>query len=439
MGAHRKEFIAHFFPVLCRLLTRTYIKKIEAVKQEAALNAASFVEERLNNIAMVKMSNREKDELETYTQIQNRLVELGGRTSFANGLSMGTMFFLSTSALCGIMLAGGKAVEAKRMDHGQLVSFGTYSFLLALGSAGLVKALGEYSRGVQSATRLYQLIVPVDEAVSSRMAPTELCTDVNESADYAQVRNLKIVGLHFSYRSEPSAEILKNVSLNLSRGEIVALVGKNGSGKSTIAMLLAGLYKPASGEILVEFDSSSATRSTIDFIRDLKREDQAKLVQVVPQHPAIFSASIGDNIKYTHPAATVEEVQQALKAANAEIFVSKLEGGWDYQVGRNGSRLSGGQKQRIALARALLANPTFLVLDEPCNSLDSHGEEAVEDAIKACRESDRSLLVITHSAKTVRLADRVFVLKDGEVVEQGTLSELMASQGELSALMPDLR
>jgi len=427
--------------VFCRdrLLTRKYVKKIVVMQQEAALNAASFVDERLNHVAMVKMSNREKDEVETYARIQDQLVDLGRKSAFANGLSMGTMFFLSTSALCGIMLMGGQAVETKRMNHGQLVSFGTYSFLLALGSAGIVKALGDFSRGVQSATRLFKLIAPVDQDLSAQKElQVSSAHDMDSPVDCSLVRGLKIEGLHFSYRSEPSSAVLKDVSLTLSRGEILAVTGKNGAGKSTIAMLLAGLHKPASGKILVEFDPSSANQSSIDYVEDLKPEDQAKLVQVVPQYPAIFSTTIVDNVKYSRPWASDDDVQRALKAANAEHFVSKLEGGLEYQVGRNGSRLSGGQRQRLGLARALLANATFLILDEPASSLDAEGESAVIDAIKACRESDRSLLVITHSAATMRLADRVVVLREGEVAEQGTLSELLAKKGELLALMPNL-
>jgi ATP-binding cassette subfamily B protein len=412
------------------------MKKFVAIKQEAALDAASFVEEKINHIAMVKMSNREMDEIEAYNQIQDQLVGVGAKLALANGLSMGTMFFLSTSALCGVMMMGGKAVEAKRMDHGQLVSFGSYSVLLALGSAGVVKALGEYSRGIQAATRLFGLISPEDN--SSVEAVPDICAPSGVSIDHSNIRDLKIEKLCFAYDGESSTEVLRDISLTLSRGEVVAVVGHNGAGKSTIAMILAGLFKPLSGNILVELGGSSGSTSKIDYAKGLRREEQAKLVQVVPQLPAIFNTTILENVKYSHPVATDDEVSVALKAANAESFVSKLEGGIHYQVGRNGTRLSGGQRQRLGLARALLKSPTFLILDEPASSLDAEGESAVLDAINACRQSDRSLLVITHSAKTVGLADRVVVLKEGQIVEQGPYSELRAKRGELFALMPDL-
>ena len=382
------------------------------------------------------MSNRENDEVESYNRMQNQLLELGTRSALANGLSMGTMFFLSTGALCSILLTGGKAVEAKRMDHGQLVSFGTYSFLLALGSAGVVKAMGELQQGRQAAARVYRLIGREEASgkeVQDAIAPTP------SSVHVASARHLKVNNLHFAYQSDPTVEILTDVSLTLSRGEVVAMVGKNGAGKSTVAMILAGMYTPMAGSIMIEHDNATSTeRKRYDYVRELERAEQAKLVQVVPQHPAIFGATILDNVKYSRPEATEDEVVKALKAANAEQFVSKLEGGLMYQVGRNGSRLSGGQRQRLGLARALLANPVFLILDEPTSSLDAEGESAVADAVTACRESDRSLLVITHRVKTVTLADRVVVLKEGRIAEQGTFSQLQQQQGELFRLMPDL-
>jgi ABC-type multidrug transport system fused ATPase/permease subunit len=419
-----------------RLITRKYIKKIVRIQQEAGMNAASFLEERLNHIAMVKMSNRENDEVESYNRMQDQLLELGTRSAFANGLSMGTMFFLSTGSLCSILLTGGKAVEAKIMDHGQLVSFGTYSFLLALGSAGVVKALGEFQQGRQAAARVYRLIGQVEE---SGIEEKDAIVPTTSVVHFSSARHLKVNNLYFAYQNDPTIEILQDVSLTLSRGEVVAMVGKNGAGKSTVAMILAGMYKPKSGSILVEHDNAtSVERNRCDYVRDLQRVEQSKLVQVVPQHPAIFGATILDNVRYARPEASEQEVVEALKAANAEQFVSTLEGGLMYQVGRNGSRLSGGQRQRLGLARALLANPVFLILDEPTSSLDSEGESAVADAVTACRESDRSLLVITHRAKTVTLADRIVVLKEGRIAEQGTFLKLQQQQGELFRLMPDL-
>lgn len=411
-------------------LTRKYLKKVLAIQQKASVEAATFIEDRLNHVMMVRMSNREQDEIAAYSRMQDEYVELGRKSAFANGLSMGTMFALSTSALCGILLAGGKAVEAKRMTHGELMSFGSYSFLLALGSAGVAKAIGEYMRGIQCAIRLYLLAHPAEcENNASRVK-----VETYASFDPKVANRITLEGISFAYKSQLSTPVLKTVSMSLSRGEVVALVGPNGSGKTSLASLLAGLYSPSSGNIVVE-----AASKKFDYINDLGRANQSALVQVVPQHPALFNTSILENVRYSSPEASDDAVLEAMKAANCEGFVARLDGGIQYQVGRNGCKLSGGQRQRLGLARALLADPVFLVLDEPSSALDAEGATAVNDAVEACRKNNRALLVITHRAKTLSLANRVIVLKGGEVVQEGDFMKLKANKlGELASLMPDL-
>jgi ABC-type multidrug transport system fused ATPase/permease subunit len=164
---------------------------------------------------------------------------------------------------------------------------------------------------------------------------------------------------------------------------------------------------------------------------------------VVPQNPALFNTSVLDNVKYSYPEATDEQAMDAMKMANCDSFVSKLDGGVRYQVGQNGSKLSGGQRQRIGLARALLSDPACLVLDEPTSSLDAEGQTAVTDAVLACRGSDKSssraLLLITHRLKTLEVADQVLVMKNGQIVETGSFQALSKKKdSELCALMPDL-
>merc|ERR1712176_1397338 len=170
---------------------------------------------------------------------------------------------------------------------------------------------------------------------------------------------------------------------------------------------------------------------------EVQRTDRVNLVQVVPQFPAIFNTTILENVRYSCPDASEEDVRAAMKNANCD-FVSDLEDGLEYQVGRNGIRLSGGQRQRIGLARAFLANPVFLVLDEPASAMDAGGEQALKDTMATCRASNRGLLIITHRAKILELVDRILVLKDGKVEEEGTLRELQNINGELVSLMCDL-
>ena len=203
-----------------------------------------------------------------------------------------------------------------------------------------------------------------------------------------------------------------------------------------MASLIAGLYTPQSGKLTIQ--------PTGQTFHELNRQSQTALVQVVPQHPALFDTSIQDNLVYAFPEASDESIQRALKLANCNDFISKLEGGLNFRVGRNGMRLSGGQRQRLALARALLSNPCLLILDEPTSALDAEGEEAVMDAVHACRSGEdgdatRGLLLITHRASTLKVADIIVVLKEGRVVSQGSFEELTRRKdSELCELMAKL-
>jgi ABC-type multidrug transport system fused ATPase/permease subunit len=421
------------------LASRKYLSKVLAVQQEAAMTAASFVEERLNHMAMVKMSNREQDEVDSYHKLQDSYNSLGRKAAMASGVSMGILFSLGSTALCGILLAGRKAVEKEKMTSGQLTSFGTYSFMLALGTAGVVRAMSEYSKGLQSGTRLYKLIWSDDrdgrDARSAAATATPGKTE-KTSLDSESVQSIAMEHVDFSYRSNPEKKILRDLSFQLSRGEVVALVGKNGSGKSSAAALLTGMYTPSKGKITVH-TKSPIHEDHVNYSADIDRRTQAKLVQVVPQQPALFNMTVLENVRYSHPDATEDDIMAALKSAHGG-FVNDLDGKLQYQVGRGGSRLSGGQRQKIGLARALLADPVFLILDEPNSSMDVEAETALNDTLKACRESSRGLLIVTHRAKTLEIVDRVLVMKDGHVVEEGTMAKLQQLNGEFSALMPDL-
>jgi ABC-type multidrug transport system fused ATPase/permease subunit len=307
--------------------------------------------------------------------------------------------------------------------------------MLALGTAGVVRAMGEYSTGMQCAARLYKLID--NESAGEEQAPKQEAIKMAPDVNTDLVQKLSVENVCFSYKADPSKVILEDLSFSLSRGEVVALVGKNGSGKSTAASILAGMYLPQAGEISL-YNNNAGSEKSLNYITDVERNDQVNLVQVVPQAPAIFNTSILDNVRYSCPDASEEDVGAALKSANCD-FVSKLEGGLEYQVGRNGIRLSGGQRQRIGLARAFLVNPVFLVLDEPSSAMDAEGELALKDTMKACRASNRGLLIITHRAKTLELADRILVLKDGKIAEDGKLEKLQKlKNGELVSLMSDL-
>ncbi len=405
-----------------------FVKKQTAKQRECAENAAAFAEERISHIETVKLANREKSEVEEYTRLQEECVQLGRKVSSAKGTFMGFMFAATGGALYCVFNAGGRAVAEGRMTSGELTSFATYSFLLGLGTSGIFKALGESTQGLVSADRIYQLVDGHSDESDKKESTKKSLTNADA------VDSISLENVSFSYKGA-NKSVLKNISLQLNRGKVVALVGKNGSGKTSLASVIAGLYAPQDGDITLQPGGMSFT--------DLDRQSQTALVQVVPQHPAFFDTSIRANVTYSNPNATAEDIEKALEIANCNAFISKLDEGLDFTVGRNGMKLSGGQRQRLALARALLSNPCLLLLDEPASALDSEGEGAVADAIRACRDggngNSRGLLVITHRASSLQSADLIVVLKEGEVVEQGTFDELTDNKdSELCGLMSEL-
>mmetsp|Transcript_13364 Transcript_13364/g.38114 ORF Transcript_13364/g.38114 Transcript_13364/m.38114 type:complete len:680 (-) Transcript_13364:104-2143(-) len=406
-----------------------FVKKVSAKQSEVKAQAASFAEERISHIATVKTSCREADEVAQYDQLQLEAARLGRAVSLAKGTFMGFMFAASSGALFLVFQTGGKAVSAGRMTSGQLTSFATYTFLLGLGTSGIMKASSEMAQGIVCAGRMYGLM---DGNKTSEDKAEPKSVSGTGDIDPATVDSISLDDVSFAYRSNPSKNVLQGVSLKVERGKVIALLGQNGSGKSTAASLLSALYRPQSGTV--------RTSDGTD-LYSLTRRAQSHLVQAVAQHPAFFDMSVRDNVAYTNPDATEEEVKEALANANCNGFLSKLESGtnYNYRVGRNGSKLSGGQRQRLALARALLSDPCCLVLDEPTSSLDAEGETAVADAVQACRKQKRGLLLITHRAKTLELCDEVVVLQDGEIIERGSYQNLKSNkESALCSLMPDL-
>ena len=404
------------------MVLRKSIKRTTERQRALASQISTFVEERLTHIAMVKMSNRQSDEIDSFEALQDEQMGLARRAALQSGLFMGFLFAASSSALLLVVNVGGKSVAVGRMTSGQLTSFATYSFLLGLGTSGLVKAAGEFMQGMVSADRLFQLIDSSGKTKEESSHHSSL-SDVQVH----QIESVAFENVSFAYKST-GATVLRNLSFKLSRGEVIALVGRNGSGKSTTASLLAGLLEPTKGRIVL---SDGTDLSSID------STTKRCLVQVVLQSTALFNTSILENVRYSHPTATIQQVEQALEQANGTDLVA--DRGLDFNVGLNGCQLSGGERQRLALARALLSDPAVLVMDEPLAALDGAGESAVMDAIHACREQGRALLLVTHSPKSLALADHVLVMKEGKIVEEGVFGKLKNdASSELCSLMPDL-
>jgi ATP-binding cassette subfamily B protein len=230
--------------------------------------------------------------------------------------------------------------------------------------------------------------------------------------------------VRFAYPARPDVETLRDLEVRIAEGEVVALVGASGAGKSTLASLLLRFHDPREGRVLVD---GADTRSLDG--RWLRRR-----IGFVAQEPTLFAMSIAENIGFGREGASLEDIQQASKAANAHAFITQLPKGYETQVGDRGVQLSGGQRQRIAIARTILKDPRILVLDEATSALDSESEASIHEALERVMIG-RTTLLIAHRLSTIRLATRVIVLKDGRVVEDGTHNALMAASSTYADLV----
>lgn len=436
IDAHLMSISVGIVPVIgtAAVVLNKFVKKVVKKQRDLALESEAFAAERVENVNMVKISSREQCEVEKYIDMQSRVVKLGKMASFAKGVFMGFMFSASSAALVMVFHSGGKDVAKGKLTHGELKSFATYSFLLGLGTSGIMKGLGKISQGMICADRVYSLM---DE--DKKQEETQEANKETKTVEVSDVDAITVENVSFAYASNAEKMVLKNISMDVKRGEVVALVGSNGAGKSSLASILMALHEPKSGTVIAKASSGNVDVLSLD------RKTQSSLIQLVPQRPAFFDMSIKENVTYTNPVATEEEIKKALESANCNGFMSELEQGLEYNVGRNGSKLSGGQRQKLSLARALLSDPALLILDEPNSAMDAEGESAIAEIVHTCRDGNsegvkRGLLMISHRAGSLQLADKIVVLKDGVIAETGSFAELCKnSKSELIQLMPELQ
>jgi ATP-binding cassette subfamily B protein len=299
-------------------------------------------------------------------------------------------------------------VIAGDLSPGELTAFLLYTLMVTGSLMSLAQIWSNLARAAGASTRIFELL---DEEPAIRDAPDAISHPV-ASGTFAFDQ------VSFSYPTRPEVEVLTGISFEVRAGETVALVGKSGAGKSTIAALLHRFYTPTSGRV---------TLDGVD-IAGLKIVDLRAALATVHQEPMLFSGSVGENMRYGRPEATDREVREAAGNAGILDFVEGLPEGFETEVGERGVRLSGGQRQRIAIARAMLADPRILVLDEATSHLDTVNEGHIQASLGRLM-IDRTTLVIAHRLSTVRSADRILVVDGGRIVEQGRHDELLSQRG----------
>jgi ABC-type multidrug transport system fused ATPase/permease subunit len=440
------------------------MKRLGQRQQSMIQQSIAFVEERITHLHLVKQYHRTPDEIRNYQHLEATSSRFVVQYAMYNGMRMGFMFLSTATTLLFVIYRGTVCVRSNRMTGGQLTSFSTYAFLFGLGTAGILKNFQEMQQAGWSSTRRYYQLLQSTEHCWKKDANTELIPPHQNtvSLDMNSVTSLEVQNLSFAYKHDHF--VLRDITMSVPRGKVVALVGHNGAGKSTLVHLLAGLYEPTQGSIRISAGSSTNNVGTqcYDIRSELDIPTQNKLVQVVSQTTSLLNMSIYENIRYSHPEASLMDVEMALYNANAMSIVESKKYGIHCVVGRNGDLLSGGERQKIALARAMVLDPLVLILDESTTSMDTEGTNALHEMILRQRETEipgksdgtghngidsllscqRGILIITHQAKTLLdlNVDYVYVMKNGRIAEEGTVEHLRSNDdSELCSLMPTLR
>lgn len=329
-------------------------------------------------------------------------------------LLTGFAIFLVFSSVVAVLWIGANDVLAGTMTGGTLGQFLLYAVFAAGAMGALSEVWGELSQAAGSAERLIELL-DTESAIPSPINPKALSKPVKGEISFEDVS--------FNYPTRPEQPTLEGLSMAIKPGETVAIVGSSGAGKSTLFALLLRFYDPSNGTISLDGIN----------IKQLAEDDFRSQMALVPQDTMIFAASAADNISYGKPGATRETVLEAAKAANAHSFIEEMPEGYDTILGERGVTLSGGQRQRLAIARAILKDAPVLLLDEATSALDAQSEKLVQDALDHLMQG-RTTLIIAHRLATVLKADRILVMDEGKIIEEGTHKALIKKKGVYAKL-----
>ncbi|HZY79141.1 MAG TPA: ABC transporter transmembrane domain-containing protein [Cyclobacteriaceae bacterium] len=397
-------FMLLTFPllVISALYFGKFIRKLSKKTQDQLAGANVVVEETLQSISVVKAFTNEMFEVGRYRKSLQDVVATALKTAKYRGLFFSFTIVAMFGGIIAVMWYGGYLVQNGTMTSGDLISFVFYTTFVGASIAGLGDLYGQLQRSIGASERVLEILDLPDE-----------------KGDYEET--LKLRGeisfnkVSFKYPTRSDITVLKSMSFDIASGEKVALVGPSGSGKSTIINLLMRFYETTDGAIVV--DGQNAKNYPLSAYR--------KNIGIVPQEVILFGGTIRENIAYGKPGASDSEIEVAARKANAWEFIETFPEGLNTIVGDRGVKLSGGQRQRVAIARAILKDPSILILDEATSSLDAGSERLVQEALEKLMEN-RTTIVIAHRLSTIRKVDRILVIKEGEIAESGTHTELNA-------------
>jgi ABC-type multidrug transport system fused ATPase/permease subunit len=382
-----------------------FIRKYSKRVQDQVAESQVIVEETLQGITNVKAFANEWYEIARYKGKISEVVKLAIKGGMYRGYFASFIIFCLFGAIVAVVWYGVTlCINGEIKGVGELISFVLYSTFIGASFGGIAELYAQIQKAVGATERVFELLEEVPEKINT--SETKIIEKIKGEVTFQNVT--------FTYPSRKEIPVLKGVNFKATFGQKIAIVGPSGAGKSTISSLLLRFYDIDGGSILIDDKS----------IYDYDLENLRGNMSIVPQDVILFGGSIRENIAYGKPHATEEEIIMAAKQANAFDFVSGFPEKFDTLVGERGIKLSGGQRQRIAIARALLKNPSILILDEATSSLDSESEKLVQEALETLMEG-RTSIIIAHRLSTIRNADQILVLDRGIIAEQGTHKELL--------------
>ena len=382
------------------------MRKIATKRQVTMGSLTSLLQETISGARIVKAFGMENHESEKFSRENERLFKLFMKTVSVKAISTPFMEFLGGLGISAIIFYGGYQVIEGTSTPGTFFSFLTALIMLYEPVKRLTNVNNTVQQGISAAVRVFG-IMDITPGIKNR----ENATELPRISDGIEIRNVT-----FSYDNEP---VLKNINLHIKSGEVVAFVGVSGGGKTTLVNLMPRFYDVDEGSIEIDgFD-----------IRNVTVESLRKQIGIVTQQTILFNDTIRNNIAYGDITKTDTDIIHAAKMANAHHFIVSLPEGYDTVIGEQGMRLSGGERQRLSIARALLKDAPILILDEATSSLDTESEMEVQDALENLMEG-RTTFVIAHRLSTISHADRIIVMVNGQIVEEGTHDFLLATKGE---------
>ena len=385
--------------------TRAFQKRIGASYRTMRRRLAdmnSILNDTIGGIRVVQIFNQEENEASKFRLKSSEFAVAGNKTQ-----ALQALFFPGVALAFGVgnvivWMIGGREVFAHHLKLGELIMFAGYVTQFYAPVQSLANTANLYSNTAASAERIYEVLDTQPDIRSSEAAHPLPQMD----------GKIELQNVSFGYDSGEPA--LENINLTVEPGQMVGLVGPSGSGKSTLVQLISRFYDAKDGQVKIDgYD-----------VRDLDLKDLRSHISVVPQDPYLFHGTVHENIAYGRPEAPFEEVLAAARAANSHEFIMKMTDGYDTHVGERGTKLSGGQRQRIAIARAILDDPKILILDEATSAVDTESEVLIQGALENLL-AGRTTLAIAHRLSTVKNADKLVVLEDGKIVEEGTHADLM--------------